>query len=113
MSAFALLEGTPEVVGSQFYGVDVKATFTDFYGLDPARGADEVYVDVPMDSSELHPLSEEMESMGLTVHFHLPLLDRIEEACCDETSAARMSRSLGPQCRRQHCHDGHGGAGSP
>ncbi len=26
----ALLEGTPEVVGSQLYGVDVKATFTDF-----------------------------------------------------------------------------------
>ena len=41
------------------------------------------------------PYLEEMESMGLTVHFRLPLLDRIEEACCDETSAARLSRTLG------------------
>ena len=57
---------------------------------------DEVYVDVPMDSGESFiPYLDEMESMGLTVHFRLPLLDRIEEACCDETSAARLSRSLG------------------
>ena len=92
----ALLEGTPEVVGSQLYGVDVKATFTDFMDWIRREALDEVYVDVPMDSSESFiPYLEEMESMGLTVHFHLPLLDRIEEACCDETSAARMSRSLG------------------
>ena len=32
--------------------------------------------------------------MGLTVHFRLPLLDRIEEVCCDETSTARLSRGL-------------------
>lgn len=92
----ALLEGTPEVVGSQLYGVDVKATFTDFMDWIRREALDEVYVDVPMDSSESFiPYLEEMESMGLTVHFRLPLLDRIEEACCDETSAARMSRSLG------------------
>ena len=36
----------------------------------------------------------EMESMGLTVHFRLPVLDRIEKACCDETSAVRISREL-------------------
>ncbi len=30
--------------------------------------------------------------MGLTVHFRLPLLDRIEESCCDETSSARLCR---------------------
>ena len=83
-------------MGSQLYGVDVKATFTDFMDWIRREALDEVYVDVPMDSSESFiPYLEEMESMGLTVHFHLPLLDRIEEACCDETSAARMSRSLG------------------
>ena len=32
--------------------------------------------------------------MGLTVHFRLPVLDRIEKACCDETSAVRISREL-------------------
>ena len=40
------------------------------------------------------PYLEEMESMGLTVHFRLPVLDRIEKACCDETSAVRISREL-------------------
>ncbi len=60
-----------------------------------------------MDSGESFiPYLDEMESMGLTVHFRLPLLDRIEEACCDETSAARLSRSLGA-APGQHRHDGH------
>ena len=48
-----------------------------------------------MDSGDSFvPYLKEMESMGLTVHFRLPLLDRIEEVCCDETSTARLSRSL-------------------
>ena len=48
-----------------------------------------------MDSGESFvPYLKEMESMGLTVHFRLPLLDRIEDVCCDETSTARLSRSL-------------------
>ena len=41
------------------------------------------------------PVLEEMESMGLTVHFRLLLLDRIEERCCGETSAVRFCRILG------------------
>ena len=35
-----------------------------------------------------------MESMGLTVHFRMPLLDCIEESCCYETSYARCIRGL-------------------
>ena len=77
-------------------GIAVKANFTDFMDWIRREALDEVYVDVPMDSGESFiPYLEEMESMGLTVHFRLPLLDRIEEACCDETSAARLSRTLG------------------
>ena len=92
----ALLEATPDTVGTQVAGVDVKANFTGFMDWIRREALDEVYVDVPMDSGESFiPYLEEMESMGLTVHFRLPLLDRIEEACCDETSAARLSRSLG------------------
>ena len=73
-----------------------EATFDDFMDWIRREALDEVYVDVPMDSGESFiPYLDEMESMGLTVHFRLPLLDRIEEACCDETSAARLSRSLG------------------
>ena len=56
---------------------------------------DEVYLDVAQESEEnMLPYLEEMESMGLTVHFRLPVLDRIEKACCDETSAVRISREL-------------------
>ena len=74
----------------------LEATFDDFMDWIRREALDEVYVDVPMDSGESFiPYLDEMESMGLTVHFRLPLLDRIEEACCDETSAARLSRSLG------------------
>ena len=91
-----LLEATHEIVGTEIDGIAVKANFTDFMDWVRREALDEVYVDVPMDSGESFiPYLEEMESMGLTVHFRLPLLDRIEEACCDETSAARLSRTLG------------------
>ena len=63
---------------------------------DVYKRQDEIYVDIPMDSGESFiPVLEEMESMGLTVHFRLLLLDRIEERCCGETSAVRFSRILG------------------
>lgn len=91
-----LLEATHEIVGTEIDGIAVRANFTDFMDWIRREALDEVYVDVPMDSGESFiPYLEEMESMGLTVHFRLPLLDRIEEACCDETSAARLSRTLG------------------
>ena len=92
----SLLEATPAAISTRVCGVEVKATFDDFMDWIRREALDEVYVDVPMDSGERFiPYLDEMESMGLTVHFRLPLLDRIEEACCDETSAARLSRSLG------------------
>lgn len=92
----SLLEVTPAAISTRVCGVEVKATFDDFMDWIRREALDEVYVDVPMDSGESFiPYLDEMESMGLTVHFRLPLLDRIEEACCDETSAARLSRSLG------------------
>lgn len=92
----ALLDAVPDAVGTEAVGVEVKATFDSFMDWLRREALDEVYVDVPMDSGESFiPYLDEMESMGLTVHFRLPLLDRIEEACCDETSAARLSRELG------------------
>lgn len=92
----SLLAATPAAIPTRVCGVEVKATFDDFMDWIRREALDEVYVDVPMDSGESFiPYLDEMESMGLTVHFRLPLLDRIEEACRDETSAARLSRSLG------------------
>ena len=48
----ALLEATPETVGTRVAGVEVKATFDDFMAWLRREALDEVYVDVPMDSGE-------------------------------------------------------------
>lgn len=91
-----LLDAPEEAVGTEVEGVPVRATFDGFMDWIRRAALDEIYVDIPMDSGESFlPYLDEMESMGLTVHFRLKLLDRIEETCCDETSAARLSRELG------------------
>src|SRR5699024_3130817 len=91
-----LLDAPPELVGQEFEGVPVRAAYDNFMDWIRRAALDEIHVDIPMDSGESFlPYLEEMESMGLTAHFRLKLLDRIEEVCCDETSAARLSRELG------------------
>ena len=91
-----LLDASAEQVGQEFEGVPVRANFDNFMDWIRRAALDEIYVDIPMDSGESFiPYLEEMESMGLTVHFRLKMLDRIEEVCCDETSAARLRRELG------------------
>lgn len=91
-----LLDAPEEMVGQTLDGVTVRANFDTFMDWIRRAALDEIYVDIPMDSGESFiPYLEEMESMGLTVHFRLKMLDRIEEVCCDETSAARLSRELG------------------
>lgn len=91
-----LLDAPAEMVGQTLDGVTVRANFDTFMDWIRRAALDEIYVDIPMDSGESFiPYLEEMESMGLTVHFRLKMLDRIEEVCCDETSAARLSRELG------------------
>lgn len=91
-----LLDATEEMIGQSFDGVMVRANFDAFMDWIRRAALDEIYVDIPMDSGESFiPYLEEMQSMGLTVHFRLKMLDRIEKICCNETSAARMSRELG------------------
>lgn len=95
ITGVALLEVAESEVSGQVEGVDLKANYNNFMDWIRQAALDEVYVDIPMDSGDSFiPYLEEMESMGLTVHFRLPLLDRIEEKCCDETSSARLSREL-------------------
>lgn len=92
----ALLDASSEEVGQAFEGVPLRANFDDFMDWIRREALDEIYVDSPMDSGESFiPYLEEMERMGLTVHFRLTMLDRIEEVCCGETSAARLHRDLG------------------
>lgn len=92
----ALLEVTGDAIGTKVENIEVKANYDTFMNWLRRAALDEVYIDVPMDSGESFiPYLEEMESMGLTVHFRMPLLDRIEESCCNETSSARLCRDLG------------------
>lgn len=95
ITGVALLEIAEGEVGGEVEGVELKANYNNFMDWIRQAALDEVYVDIPMDSGDSFiPYLEEMESMGLTVHFRLPLLDRIEEKCCNETSSARLSREL-------------------
>lgn len=92
----AVLEAGSEELGTVIEGVRVEANYYGFMNWIRRSALDELYVDIPMDRGESFiPYLEEMESMGLTVHFRLPMIDRIEQKCCSETSTARMSRMLG------------------
>ncbi len=95
ITGVALLEIASSDVNGQVEGVELKANYNNFMDWIRQAALDEVYVNIPMDSGDSFiPYLEEMESMGLTVHFRLPLLDRIEEKCCNETGSARLSREL-------------------
>lgn len=95
VTGLAILEAAPEQLHTEIDGVRIEANFDNFMDWLRQAALDEVYLDVAQESEEnMLPYLEEMESMGLTVHFRLPVLDRIEKACCDETSAVRISREL-------------------
>lgn len=95
VTGLAILEAAPEQLHTEIDGVKIEANFDNFMDWLRQAALDEVYLDVAQESEEnMLPYLEEMESMGLTVHFRLPVLDRIEKACCDETSAVRISRGL-------------------
>lgn len=95
VTGLAILEAVPEQLHTEIDGVKIEANFDNFMDWLRQAALDEVYLDVAQESEEnMLPYLEEMESMGLTVHFRLPVLDRIEKACCDETSAVRISREL-------------------
>ena len=95
VTGLAILEAAPGQLHTEIDGVKIEANFDNFMDWLRQAALDEVYLDIAQESEEnMLPYLEEMESMGLTVHFRLPVLDRIEKACCDETSAVRISREL-------------------
>ena len=80
MTGLAILEAAPEQLHTEIDGVKIEANFDNFMDWLRQAALDEVYLDVAQESEEnMLPYLEEMESMGLTVHFHLPVLDRIEK----------------------------------
>lgn len=95
VTGLAILEAAPGQLHTEIDGVKIEANFDNFMDWLRQAALDEVYLDIAQESEEnMLPYLEEMVSMGLTVHFRLPVLDRIEKACCDETSAVRISREL-------------------
>lgn len=91
----AVLEAEDGELGSMVEEVRVEANFYNFMDWIRRSALDELYIDIPMDRGESFlPYLDEMESMGLTVHFRLPMIDRIERACCSEKNTVRMSREL-------------------
>ena len=82
VTGLAILEAAPEQLHTEIDGVKIEANFDNFMDWLRQAALDEVYLDVAQESEEnMLPYLEEMESMGLTVHFRLPVLDRIEKAC--------------------------------
>ena len=91
----ALIEAGPEQIGTEIEGVKIEANFDNFMDWIRRSALDELYVDIPLDSGEsFMPYLEEIESMGLTVHLRIPMIDRIEKKCSSKMSVVRMSRVL-------------------
>ena len=82
LTGIAVLEAVAEDVTGEIEGVAIKANYDTFMDWLRQAALDEIYIDIPTENGNtLVPYLEEIESMGLTVHFRLPVLDRIEEAC--------------------------------
>ena len=105
----ALLEATGDAIGTKVENIEIKANYDTFMNWLRRAALDEVYIDVPMDSGESFiPYLEEMESMGLTVHFHMPLLDRIEEELGQPATlvvTGGLAKYVTPLCRHPLAYD--------
>ena len=74
----ALMDATNDEIGTQIQGVPVKAGFSDFMEWVRRDALDEVYIDVPYDTgNSLTGYLIELESMGLDVHFSVPMLEKV------------------------------------
>lgn len=95
LSGLALVDASPEEIGKKIDGVPVKAVFEDFMAWVRRDALDEVYVDVPYDTGDsLTDYLVELESMGLDVHFSVPLLEKIYQQEADEGWRNRVASSL-------------------
>ena len=91
----ALVDAARGTVGKQIDGVPVKAGGADFMEWVRRDALDEVYIDVPYDSgASLAAYLTELESMGLNVHFSVPLLEKLygNNACAG--GRGRVAASL-------------------
>ncbi|WP_294449690.1 sugar transferase [uncultured Gemmiger sp.] len=84
----ALLDGGKDLVGTKIQGVTVKAVGLDFMDWVRQDSLDEVYIDIPYDSgTSLLPLLAELESMGVTIHLNVPLIEKLHDRQSKSDSA--------------------------
>lgn len=91
----ALMDAQPEEIGQQICGLPIKAGFEDFMSWVRRDALDEVYLDVPYDSgASLENYLAELESMGLDVHFSVPLLEKLYNGRSGEGWRSQAAASL-------------------
>lgn len=91
----ALMDARPEEIGQTICGLPIKAGFDDFMSWVRRDALDEVYLDVPYDSgNSLEDYLVELESMGLDVHFSVPLLEKLYSGHPGEGWRSRAASSL-------------------
>lgn len=91
----ALMDATKEEIGQTIYGLPIKAGFEDFMTWVRRDALDEVYLDVPYDSgASLENYLAELESMGLDVHFSVPLLEKLYRGHPGEGWRSQAAASL-------------------
>lgn len=91
----ALMDATKEEIGKKICGLSIKAGFEDFMAWVRRDALDEVYLDVPYDSgASLESYLAELESMGLDVHFSVPLLEKLYKGRSGEGWRSQAASSL-------------------
>lgn len=76
----ALLDGKETMVGTEFHGLPVDAVNLNFMDWVRHDSLDEVYINIPYDSGEsLLPYLLELESMGVTIHLNIPLIEKLHD----------------------------------
>lgn len=76
----ALLDVGKDRVGSQHNGIPVEAAGMNFMDWVRHDSLDEIYIDIPYDSgTSLLPYLAELESMGVTIHLNVPLIEKLHD----------------------------------
>lgn len=76
----ALLDAGQEKLGNDYKGIPIKVVGSNFLDWVRRDSLDEIYINVPYDSGmSLLPYLTELESMGVTIHFNVPLLEKLHD----------------------------------
>lgn len=91
----ALMDATQEEIGQTICGLPIKAGVEDFISWVRRDALDEIYLDVPYDSgASLENYLVELESMGLNVHFSVPLLEKLYGSHSGDGRGKQVASSL-------------------